>query len=224
MTSQLLNLDPAVLKPNPWNTNVVTPENERKLDESLRRQGMFKPLLARELADGSFEILGGEHRRDSAIRLGIKEVPVFNVGAMSDARAKEIGLLDNSRYGVDDTLSLAGLLTEIGDADQLATFLPFSENDLKSIFASVSIDLDALSLAEKVLAEPEQEPASAKAPKTHTIMRFKVPLGDAENIAQAIARCQKRHGLTTSDDLTNAGDALVQLLLGGATNEELAAE
>jgi ParB-like chromosome segregation protein Spo0J len=219
LTPTLLQVDPATLKPNPWNTNVVSPENERKLDASLKRRGLFKPILVRQLEDGSLEILGGEHRRDAAVRVGLNPVPVFNLGAMSDAQAKEIGLLDNSRYGVDDSLELAELLKGLGDVDQLSSFLPWSENDLRSIFASVDIDVDELGLAEKVLEEPEAEPPSAKAPKTHTMMRFKVPLGDAERIAQLIARTQKRFGYTTADDLTNAGDALVHLLNGADTDE-----
>ena len=146
-------------------------------------------------------------------------IMVIDLGGISDAKAKEIGLLDNSRYGVDDSLSLAGLLKDIGDAEQLAKFLPWSENDLNSIFSTVDIELDELALAEKVLTEPDGEPASARAPKTHTIMRFKVPLGDAEGIASLIARTQKRFGLTSSDDLTNAGDALVQLLQGAGAEE-----
>ena len=32
-------------------------ENEMKLDESIRKFGMFKPVVVRELPDGSLEIL-----------------------------------------------------------------------------------------------------------------------------------------------------------------------
>jgi hypothetical protein len=52
----------------------------------------------------------------------------------------------------------------------------------------------------------------AKTPRTHTIMRFKVALADAERITERIVAVKHEHGLTTSDDLTNAGDALVQIL------------
>jgi hypothetical protein len=44
-------------------------------------------------------------------------------------------------------------------------------------------------------------------------MRFKISLGDAEAISALIEKIQKRHGLTASDELTNAGDALVHILL-----------
>lgn len=52
-------IDTSALSPNPWNTNELTPEAERKLDESIRRNGMFKPIIVRERADGKLEIVGG---------------------------------------------------------------------------------------------------------------------------------------------------------------------
>ncbi len=46
-------------------------------------------------------------------------------------------------------------------------------------------------------------------------MRFKVTNADAEKITREISQVRKTHGFTAEDDLTNAGDALVYLLLGG---------
>ena len=94
------------LRPNPWNTNAVSPENEEKLRRSIERFGVFKPIICRELPGGTLEILGGEHRWQTAREMGLDTVPVVNLGAVSDERAKEIGLVDNGRYGEDDTLAL----------------------------------------------------------------------------------------------------------------------
>lgn len=216
MTPTQLSLDPAILKPNPWNTNHVSPDNQAKLDEAISRLGMFKPIVVRELEDGGFEILGGEHRRDSAVRLGINPVPVICVGRIDEKLAKEIGLADNARYGTDDMLSLAGLLESLGeDEHDLATFLPYTDTDLKAIFSTVNIDVDSLDFDENDADDIEiPEPATAKAPKTHTVMRFKVAISDSERLAKLIKDAQKRFGFTEDDELTNAGDALVHLLLG----------
>lgn len=209
------SVDIELLRPNGFNTNIVSPENERKLDEAIRRLGMFKPIVVRE-TDAGYEILGGEHRWESAKRLGYTEVPVMNVGRIDDKIAKEICLADNSRYGADDTIALAELLNDLGSPQELQSFLPYSDTDLSEIFASTDIALDELDIDEEVAAsDRNQEPASAKTPKTHTIMRFKVPLIDAERITDLIARTQKRHSYDSADELTNAGDALVHLLLSG---------
>lgn len=200
-------VDPGTLKSNPWNTNVMSPDNEAKLEESIRRRGMFKPVVVRELEDGSLQILGGEHRAQIAARMGLKQVPVFNLGRIDESAAKEIGILDNARYGADDTLQLAELLESLGSADELASFMPYSDADLTSIFSSVSIALDNLDLSEEDEAAPtlpKERPI-----QTHQIMRFKVPVDDVGMVTELIERVMKSQKFTESDSLANAGDALV---------------
>jgi ParB-like chromosome segregation protein Spo0J len=223
-----IDLDPRVLKPNPWNTNIMTPENEAKLEASVRRLGFFRPAVVREFANGQiseFQILGGQHRVEIAIKIGLATIPVVNLGPIDDLKAKEIGIADNARYGVDDTLAFAELLKEMGNADQLADFLPYTQSDFDGYFASAEIDLDSLEFEENFdrheESQAEPDPELPKAPKTHTIVRFKVALKDAEEITALIERTKKTHGLTTSDELTNAGDALVQLLFSAGTSNEL---
>lgn len=219
------SIDPRKLRPNPWNTNIVSPENEGKIAESLRQLGQFKPIIVREKYDETndteYEILGGAHRWSVAVREGIEEVDVYNVGEISDEQAKKITIADNARYGADDTLALGKLLEELGSPEDLQKLLPYSEADLNSIFDASNIALDELDLPDEFEKDSDEkpEPKLEKAPKTHTIMRFKVPIGDAERITEAIVKTQKREGYTASDELTNAGDALVHLLLGEETED-----
>lgn len=205
--------DPRKLRPNPWNTNVVDAANETKLEESLKKFGMFKPVIVRELPTGELEILGGEHRAGAAVRLGIKDIPIMNLGPIPDAEAKKIGLVDNGRYGNDDTLQLAALLKELGDIDDLAAFMPYTDQDFANIIDSADINLDDLEALPEL--DPSSKPAPLlSAPPTHTMMRFKVPIEDAERIGELINHVIKVQGLSGSDSLTNAGDALVHLLTG----------
>lgn len=199
-----------LLQPNPWNTNVVSPENEIKLETSMRRFGVYKPIVCRELPDGSLEILGGEHRWQTARNLGYKTVPVVNLGAIPDSKAKEIGLVDNGRYGEDDTLALAELLKDLGNTDEILGFLPYSDDELNAIFTSTSIALDDLDSPDGDTL-PDLNAAS-KELKTHQIMRFKVPVEDAEYIQKMIETTMKSQGFTDDDSMTNAGNALVHLV------------
>lgn len=206
------------LRKNPWNTNVVSAENELKIRNSIQRNGLFKPVLVREIkGEAGYEIIGGEHRWEQAVALGYKTVPVCNLGEISERKAKEIGVIDNARYGADDSLGLAELLKEIGDGiDNVQDFLPYGEADLDELFNSIeSIDLDNLGNEdeEEEIAEIVDIIASSPKPtKTHTVMRFKISLGDAERMTALIAKTQKEQSLTTSEDLINAGDALTYLL------------
>lgn len=209
------------LRANPFNSNKVTPENERKIRESIKRNGIFKPIVVRQIASVSgYQIIGGQHRWEQAKELGFTAIPIANLGEIDDKRAKEIGLLDNARYGSDDAMQLSDILKDIGDLSEIQSFLPYGEADLDALFSATTIDLDSLEMPPADLSDPtvpvvEEKPA--KVAKTHTVMRFKLSLGDAERITQLIAKTQREQGFTAEDDLTNAGDALTFLLTSGTT-------
>lgn len=203
------------LRKNTWNTNKVSSDHELKIRRSLERNGMFKPVIVRTVFGvPGFEILGGEHRWEQARELGYLEIAVANLGEISDTKAKEIGVIDNARYGADDALSFAELLKEIGDVSDLQDFLPYGQADLDAIFSATNISLDDLDIDENFDAIPETHPEdiAPRVAKTHTIVRFKVSLPDGERLTALVASTQKTHGFTAEDDLTNAGDAIVQLL------------
>lgn len=201
-------VNPSILINNGWNTNVVSPENEIKIEASIDRLGMFKPILVRTLPNGDFQILGGEHRVEAAIRKGIENVPIINLGNINDSKAKEISLVDNGRYGADDAIKLTDLLNSLDSEHvDLSSFLPFSDDEMESLFTTTSIALDDLELP-----DDDDEPVSlAVAPtiQTHQIMRFKIPVDDAEAVTDIIELIMKAQEFTESDSLTNAGDALV---------------
>ena len=199
------------LIPNSWNTNIVSPENQAKIEESIKRFGMFKPLVCRTLPSGDIEILGGQHRWEAAKALGVEEVSIVNLGVIDDKKAKEISLIDNGRYGSDDVTRLSELLRDLGSADEIADYLPYSTNDLTQLFSAVEVDLDALSMDDSDEdVDREIEELTKKTP-TYTVMRFKVPIDDAERVQNVINGIAQRQGFTSSDSLTNAGDALVYL-------------
>lgn len=202
-------LAPERLSPNPWNTNVVSPENQHKLEASVKRFGMFKPIVVREI-DGTLEIIGGQHRWEAAKSLKLAEVPVVNLGRVSDKKAKEISLVDNGRYGADDTLQLAELLEDIGvGAEELSSFMPYSESDFASIFSSVNISLDDLDLPDD---DDIPKSAAPKPAQTHQIVRFKIPVDDVSVVTDLIERTMKEQRYVDEDSLSNAGNALVHLL------------
>jgi len=201
----LQQIDPSDLNPNQFNTNVVAPAEMEKLTASLERYGWVRPVLARRTDDG-LEILGGQHRVEAARELGHDTVPVIILEDISDTRAREIGLIDNARYGQDDAIGLAELLEEVGGAQMMSEFLPIGEDDLASL--TTDIDDDEI---ENLLSDDEPVDTSErqKPVKTHQIMRFKVPISDADKVQDFFERIMDFQDFTDGDSLTNAGDALV---------------
>lgn len=206
----MMEAPPGSLKPNPWNSNYVAPDNEKKLKESMRRYGCYKPVVVRELADGTLEILGGEHRARVAGELGFETIPVANLGRVSDKQAKAIGLADNGRYGDDDVIKLADILKEIG-AEDAELFLPFDEKDLASIFSISKMDVEDLELPTD--GDDLPVPEVIKPTLTHQLLRFKVPIADAESVSAVLDMVIKAKGYSKdSDSLAAAGMALVDVV------------
>lgn len=216
-------LDPRTIEPSPWNTNVVSHENEEKLKASIERHGMFKPIIVRELPTMKlsnppkqvYQCIGGWHRNEQAIELGYATVPVCNLGVIDDAKAKEISLADNARYGLDDTLKLSGLLEEL-DVSAIEAFMPWTNRDIEAMTASIAVSIDDLDLDPTLPDEDEPDVDDAPAPKaakTHQLMKFRVPIADAARISALVAATQRAEDFTAEDDMTNAGEALAFLLL-----------
>jgi len=138
------------------------------------------------------------------------QLPVI-IKDVSDSKAKEIGLMLNSRYGADDSLLLAELINSLDDAFELTAFLPMSDIEVETLMSATSYDFDTLDDLDDDLDELPESPSLSV--KTHTIMRFKVSLEDASGIQEIIASTMKTNGFSESDALTNAGDALAHILL-----------
>jgi len=216
MNQTITTIKTNALIPNPWNTNVVSPENQTKIEESVKRFGMFKPLVCRTLEDGRIEIIGGQHRWEAAVALGIEEVDIVNLGKIDDKKAKEISLVDNARYGSDDGIRLSELFHEL---DDIADYTPYTEADILKVFSSAEVDLDSLGTLDEEEKDLEKKVEDlTKSSPTYQVMRFKVPIGDAEFVQGIIDGIIKKQGFTSSDSLTNAGDALV--FLCGKKNED----
>jgi len=208
---QITSRDPRDLVPAPWNPTRTSPSDEARLDAAIARHDFFRPIICRELPDGRLQILGGHQRTQAAIRGGRESIPVINLGQVDEARAREITLIDNGRYGHDDAGALGKLIEELGASSaELAHFLPFDMAELEAITASASIDLDSLGLDDEDADAPETKPP--RAPKTHEVMRTKVAIEDAEMVRGALQRVMADQGFSEADQLTNAGDALVWMV------------
>lgn len=202
--------DPALLTPNPWNPNHMSAENEQKLFASLD-QGEFKPILVRELKDGTLQVLGGEHRRNYYIDRE-RQAPFINLGKMTDERAKQITLADNARYGYDDQYALNEILREINDV--AIETLPMDEEELRSLMGSTQVDLDDLVGLDDDMPEldRESERTTDMMATLFKSVRVKVSIEDAEEFERNLARVIEKLGLDDSNQAINRGEALVVVL------------
>lgn len=201
--------DAASLMPNTWNPNKVSAENELKIEKSLDELGAFKPVIVRELADGTREILGGEHRAAVYARRGEK-APVINLGQISDDAAKKITLADNARYGSDDSLALQDLLSTL-DSESVLETLPYSEADLHDLMGATTIDLESLNLNDDEDEDDNMElltPEQKKDEPLYKVLRVKLQIDDIEAVEELLGNVASNLGLSESDRTVNYGLAL----------------
>lgn len=86
-----------------------------EMAESMRDLGVLEPILAREAADGTLEIVAGERRWRAAQQAGLKAVPVL-MRTLTDAQVLRVQVIENIQR--DDYLPLE---EAAGYAEILAT-------------------------------------------------------------------------------------------------------
>ena len=65
-----------------------------ELAESIKKNGVIQPLVARRLESGGLELIAGERRLRAAVAAGLAKVPVVLIDA-SDRKAAEMNLVEN---------------------------------------------------------------------------------------------------------------------------------
>lgn len=69
-------------------------EDLKELSNSIKREGLIQPILAREMPDGTYQIIAGERRWQASKRAGLKTVPI-QVKNVDDDKALELALIEN---------------------------------------------------------------------------------------------------------------------------------
>ena len=104
------------LRPSKRNARTHPKKQIRQVSNSILKFGWTYPILIDE--DGN--IICGHARRESAIELGIKEVPVIILSGLSDAEKRALALADN-KIPANAGWNREILAAELG---QLASLLP----------------------------------------------------------------------------------------------------
>ncbi len=82
------------LIPAEWNYKTEDEFMSGQLNNNLKEKGVIQNLLVRQLGK-KYEVVDGNHRLTEIIKLGIKEVMVWNFGEISEEEAYEASILIN---------------------------------------------------------------------------------------------------------------------------------
>jgi ParB/RepB/Spo0J family partition protein len=171
------------LRPNPWNPNQMDEGMFAKELASIRKFGFVDPVTVRWAEDG-FEIIDGENRWKAAERLGMAEIPVWDLGVVPDHLAMQLTIVLNEVRGQAEPRKLADLLRDLlsrESKESLIATLPYSKESFDQIANIGHMDLSRIG--------EQAEPKRNIAKWVERI--YRMPIDAAEAIDEAIAECRE---------------------------------
>lgn len=135
------------VRPNPWNPNEQSPFVRGKMHRSLRRFGIVKETLVREVGPdkaagegnasvAGYEIIDGEHRYEELQGGNIDEMEVRNLGTVTDSEAKQLTVVLNEIKGDPNPRKLSELfnvLDSVGLRGEMSDIMPYTEDEIDAI-------------------------------------------------------------------------------------------
>lgn len=171
------------LRPNPWNPNEMDAAMYAKETASIERFGMVDPITVRSDPHG-YEIIDGENRWKVLGDLGWSEVPIFNLGALPDATAKQLTIVLNETRGSAEKQKLSDLLKDLltsETTEELLTVLPFSKERFEELVDVPAFDWESFE---------NQEPKGTKDSWVERI--YRLPSEAALVLDRAIAAAKEK--------------------------------
>lgn len=159
-TEKFISIPIGKLKKAPWNFKGDDEEKQKKLTERIRKNGVIQNSVVRDLEDGTYEYVDGNHRHDSFLELGIQEVMCYDLGKVSIEEAKRQAIELQEAFEADP-LKLSELLKELDLVfPDLDTTIPQDRIELQAILDSLDTSLN------ETVDTDIQETEVPKAPKT----------------------------------------------------------
>ena len=142
----------------PWNYKKEDVTLTQKLAANVRLNGQVENLRVRDMEDGNYEVVNGNHRLEVFNILKWKTCICFNFGKITDAKAQRIAIETNETKFESDTAQLAELIKDMAlvpnaefDIDDLLATMPYDEKTLRGFGELVDFDWDKFQ-------RPEEEP------------------------------------------------------------------
>jgi len=193
------------LKRAPWNFKQDNEEAEKRAEESIKRRGQISLLRVRELKDGFYEVIDGNHRIGAMQHLGFSHAIVWNHGNITVAEAQLLAHLALPYFQVDLFKQLPSLETILMEQPDFPDIMPYDQESFERLRAlSEEIDLEDFNL-------PPEEPQGPSTVEEQTRrLVFFVPFQDANSLIKRIAAVAEARGYKGRDA---GGRALVDLIL-----------
>jgi len=142
------------IEPNPWNPNRMSKREFEALKQEIQKRGQIYPIVVRELENGKYQIIDGEHRWKAMKELGYRTIKIINLGKVDDRLAKILTVNLNQIRGEFDIEALYTLIEsmiskEEIDPNILKEEMPLLEEDIDIVIQSLNINTRYIELSTK---------------------------------------------------------------------------
>lgn len=176
------------IRPNPWNYNSQSDFIEEKMKASMLEFGFVEPLTVRSSNEegslGFYEIVGGEHRWKTAKALGMTELPVNDVGMMTNATLQKLMIVLNETKGRPDQDRLSAVLTELSQGGVDISVLPFDQAEIDSLLAMGNFNYQEEAVPTLELDPDEEEEGEAPDSLVSVFALEEIPDDEDERLAK----------------------------------------
>ncbi|MDG3086760.1 ParB/RepB/Spo0J family partition protein [Vibrio hannami] len=143
------DLKPGIYQPR----KEMSPEALEELSASIQSQGIIQPIVVRQLADSSYEIIAGERRWRAAKQAGLRQVPCI-VKNVQDNAAIAMALIENIQREDLNAIEEAQALERLQDEfelthQQVADVIGKSRTTVTNLLRLNQLDTDVKSLVEQ---------------------------------------------------------------------------
>ena len=143
-----------------WNYKEEDPQQTEKLKENFKRNGQVENIQIRELEDGKYEVVNGNHRLDVMNELNIKECHAYNHGKISLEEAQRLAIETNETRFQTNAFKLGELIKDMSGTfaiDEMAKTMPFTSEEMNNMIEVLDFDWNTFENEEPLDLEKEDK-------------------------------------------------------------------
>lgn len=135
------------IKANPYQPRQVFDENQLKaLSASIKRKGVFQPILVQKLSNDNYQLIAGERRMRASKLAGLKEIPAI-ITDFTPEEQLEIAIVENVQREnlnpIEEAEGYKRLMNEFNHTqEQLAEIIGKSRSHIANILRLLSLPDD----------------------------------------------------------------------------------
>ncbi len=135
------------IKANPYQPRQVFDENQLKaLSVSIKRKGVFQPILVQKLSNDNYQLIAGERRMRASKLAGLKEIPAI-ITDFTPEEQLEIAIVENVQREnlnpIEEAEGYKRLMNEFNHTqEQLAEIIGKSRSHIANILRLLSLPDD----------------------------------------------------------------------------------